>query len=346
MEYRTLGGSGIQVSRYCLGAMMFGGGANPDHDECVEIVHAALDAGINFVDTSDAYSRGESEEILAKALRGRRDKVVIATKSFFPMGRDPNRRGGSRRWILEACDDSLRRLQTDYIDLYQLHRIDPNTDLEESLSALTDLVRQGKVRAIGTSTARAEQIVECQWVAEKRGLTRMRSEQPPYSIFTRSVETAVLPTCLRYGLGTLVWGPLNGGWLAGKYRRDAPPPAGSRAEKQFYMPMWWDRERAEVARKFDLVEALEKLAADAGCSLTHLALAFTTTHPGVTSAIIGPRTPDQAQDLLSGLDLRLPSDVLDRIDELVPPGTDVDATNTVPLNPDLTDVVKRRRGSF
>ena len=344
MEYRTLGGSGIQVSRYCLGAMMFGRAANPDHDECKGIVHAALDAGINFVDTSDVYSRGESEEILAKSLRGRRDQVVIATKSYFPMSRDPNHRGGSRRWILRACEESLRRLETDYIDLYQLHRIDPATDLEESLSALSDLVRQGKVRAIGTSTARAEQIVECQWIAERRGLERMRSEQPPYSIFTRGVETAVLPTCRRYGVGTLVWGPLNGGWLAGKYRRDTPPPADSRAAKQFYTPAWWDRERAEVARKLDLLEDLEKLAAEAGCSLAHLALAFTTEHPSVTSAIIGPRTPDQARDLLSGLELRLGSEALDRIDELVPPGTDIDATNTVPLNPDLTDTAKRRRG--
>lgn len=343
MEYRTLGGSGIQVSRYCLGAMMFGEFANPDHDDCVRICHAAFDGGVNFVDTADAYSRGESEEILAKAIADRRDRIVVATKCFFPMGRDPNQRGGSRRWIFEAVEGSLRRLGTDYIDLYQLHRLDPDTDPEETLSAMSDLVRQGKIRAYGTSATRAEQIVECQWIAERRGLVRMRSEQPPYSIFTRGIETAVLPTCRRYGVGTLVWSPLNGGWLAGRYTRGAPPPAESRAAKNFYIASWWDREREEVARKFDLLDALEIVAKDAGCSLTHLALAFTTEHPGVTSSILGPRTREQADDLLAGLELRLPAHVLDRIDEIVPPGTDVDFSNTAPLNPDLTDAAKRRR---
>ena len=344
MEMRNFGATGLRVSAYSLGAMMFGRGANADTAACTRILHRSLDAGINFIDTADAYSRGESEEIVGRALAGRRDRVVIATKCFFPMGRDPNQAGASRRHIVEACEASLRRFGTDYLDLYQLHRIDPDTALDEQLAAMSDLVRAGKVRVIGTSTARAEQIMECQWTAEARGLIRMRSEQPPYSLFTRGIERAVLPTCQRFGLGTLVWGPLNGGWLAGRYRRDQPPPADSRGAQRFYNADWWDFEREAVRRKFDLLDGLEAIARDAGCSLTQLALAFCVEHPGVTSAILGPRTEAQCEDLLGCLDFRLDHDTLDAIDALIPPGTDVDASNTVDMNPELADAGARRRG--
>ncbi len=342
MEYRNLGDSGLRVSSFCLGAMMFGPGANEDPAECARIVQRCLDAGINFFDTADAYGRGESERILGLALRGRRARALIATKLWFPMGRDPNQRGASRRRIVQACEDSLRRLGTDWIDLYQLHRIDPDTELDEQLAALSDLVRQGKLRAIGTSTARAEQIVECHWTAERRGLVRVRSEQPPYSIFTRGVEAAVLPTCRRYGMGTLVWSPLNGGWLAGRYRRDAPPPAGSRAARQFFDPRWWDRARAPVQRKLELLDALARLAREQGCSLAQLSLAFPLAHPAVSSVILGPRTLEQCEELLARADLRLPAAVLDAIDALVPPGTDLDPIDTLQLAPALEASARRR----
>jgi aryl-alcohol dehydrogenase (NADP+) len=342
VEYRKLGESGLSVSAFCLGAMMFGPGANEDLADCERVVALSLDAGINFFDTADAYGRGESERILGRALKARREHALIATKLWWPMGRDPNQRGASRRWIVRACEDSLRRLGTDWIDLYQLHRIDPDTALDEQLDAMSDLVRQGKVRAIGTSSARAEQLVECVWTAERRNLVRIRSEQPPYSIFTRGIEAGVLPTCQRYGIGTLVWSPLNGGWLAGRYRRDAPPPPDSRAAKQFFDPRWWDRGREAVQRKFDLVEALEKLAAELGCSLSQLALAFCLAHPAVSSAIIGPRTSAQCAELLARADLRLDAETLDAIDALVPPGTNLDPTNLVEVGHHLDASARRR----
>ena len=343
MEIRTFGRTGMQVSRYCLGAMMFGKMGNTDHGECVKIVHAALDAGINFIDTADAYSQGESEEILAKALKDRRDRVILATKCFFPTGRDVNEGGGSRRWIVRAVEESLRRLGTDTIDIYQLHRRDHRTDLEESLSALTDLQREGKIRAIGMSATPAETIVEAQWLAERRTLARVRSEQCNYSIFYRTAEASVFPTARRYGLGTMVYAPLNSGWLTGKYRRDTPPPEGSRGAGGWAGTGRWDALREPVRRKYDLLEPLEKLAAVAGHSLTHLAMAFASEHPAVSAAIIGPRTLEQALDLLSGAELRLTSDVLDRIDELVPPGTQIDAKDINAPNPGLDDLDQRRR---
>jgi aryl-alcohol dehydrogenase (NADP+) len=310
--------------------MMFGRGANADAAQCTRMVHRALDAGINLFDTADAYSRGESEQILGRALRGRRAGAVVATKVYFPMSRsDPNRRGGSRRWIARAAEDSLRRLQTDYIDLYQLHRIDPDADLEESLGAASDLVRQGKVRAIGTSAARAEQLVECHWLAARRGLERVRSEQPPYSILARGIERDVLPTCRRLGIGVLVYSPLDGGWLTGKYRHGAPPPPDSRMARQFYSADWWDVRRAAVQRKLELVASLAQLAGEAGCPLAHLALAFAVEHPAVSCALLGPRTPEQLEALLEVGELRLAADVLDRIDALVPSGTDVDPATQV-----------------
>jgi len=342
MDYRTLGSTGIQVSKLCLGAMMFGAWGNPDHDECVRIIHTALDAGVNFVDTADVYSAGESEEVVAKALAGRRDDVILATKFHAPMGSDRNARGNSRRWIVRAVEDSLRRLGTDWIDLYQVHRPDPTCDVDETLAALSDLVHQGKVRYIGSSTFPPEDIVEAQWVAERRGRERFVCEQPPYSIFARGVEAGVLPTCARYRMGVIVWSPLAGGWLTGKYRRDEPLPEGSRATRM-RLPARYDQQSPENRRKLDLVEELLKLASDAGCSLTHLANAWVTHHPAVTSAIIGPRTMDHLTDLLAGQDTHLDADTLDRIDALVPPGTTVNPADAGWTPPALADASQRRR---
>ena len=342
MEYRTLGRSGVHVGALGLGTMMFGRGGNRDADECVRMVHRSIDAGINLFDTADGYGLGDSEEILGRAVADRRDQAIVASKCFFPHGGDRNRRGGSRRWIMRACEESLRRLGLDHIDLYQLHRLDPDTDREESLGALTDLVRAGKVRMIGTSAASAHEIVELMWVAETARTVRPVSEQPMYSIFTRAIERAVLPACQRYGVGAIVYGPLNGGWLTGKYARDAPPDAGTRAARGFFAKQWWDYERAEIQRKFDVVDALRSLAQQAGIALPHLALAFTLAHPGVSAAIIGPRTSAQLDDLLAGADVRLGADVLDRIDVLVAPGTDVDPANEVSIDVALFSEQRRR----
>jgi len=321
VRYRTLGRTGMQVSTLCLGTMMFGSWGNPDQSECTSMVDIALEAGINFVDTADIYDRGRSEEILGLALKGRRDDVVLATKVFNAMGEDVNARGGSRRWIRRAVEDSLRRLQTDRIDLYQLHRHDEHTDLDETLGALSDLVHEGKVLAVGSSTFPAEWIVEAAWVAERRGRERLSTEQPPYSILARGIEPAVLPTCQRHGLGVLVWSPLNGGWLTGKYRRGQERPADSRAANH---PDHF-RAGGEVAeRKFDAVEALLALAGDLGRPLPHVALAFTLAHPAVTSTIVGPRTPTQLRDLIGAEELDLEQAVLARIDEIVPPGVNLD----------------------
>jgi aryl-alcohol dehydrogenase-like predicted oxidoreductase len=341
MQLRTLGGTGIKVSPYCLGAMMFGLWGNRDHDDCARVIHHALDHGINFVDTADMYSQGESEEIVGKALKGRRDQVVLATKVHGQMGKDPLHAGNSRRWIVQEVDNSLRRLQTDYIDLYQIHRPDPTTDIEETLGALTDLVRAGKVRAIGQSTFPAEQIVEAQWAAERRGYERFRCEQPPYSIFARRIEAAVLPTCARYGMGAIVWSPLSGGWLSGNYRKGQPLDTSS--GRASLRPERFDPETPSNARRLDLVEQLVGIADDAGCSLTHLAMAFVLTHPAVTAAIIGPRTFEQTVDLIEGAPVVLDDAILDRIDEVVAPGTDLDAADSGYEPIDLADVGRRRR---
>ncbi len=314
MKYRTLGRTGIKVSPYALGAMMFGASiGNPDHDDSVRIIHKALDAGINFVDTADAYSRGESEEVVGKALKGRRDDIVLATKVHLPMGDDPNQRGNSRRWIMTAVENSLRRLGTDYLDLYQIHRPDPDTDIEETLSALSDLIHSGKVRVIGSSAMPASDMVEAQWVAERRGLARFRTEQPTYSILNRGIESEVLPVAQRYGMGTMVWSPLAKGMLTGRIRKGQQT----------------DLRRAAIftsfsdERRLDAVEQLVPLAQEAGLPMTHLAMAFAIAHPGVTSAIIGPRSMEHLDDLLAGVDVTLTDEILDRIDEIVPPGTDV-----------------------
>jgi len=319
MEYRVLGRSGIQVSAFCLGTMMFGRWGNPDADECIAMVDAALDAGVNFVDTADVYDFGTSEEILGRALKGRRDDVVVATKFFNAMSDDPNHRGNSRRWVMRAVEDSLRRLGTDWIDLYQVHRPDPNTDIDETLGALSDLVHQGKVRAIGTSTFPAHELVEAQWIAERRGRERFVSEQPPYSMMVRGIERDVLPVCQKYGLGVMVWAPLNGGWLTGKYL-GGRAPEGSRAARE---PDHFDFEGPVHERKLAIVEQLAKVAGDAGLALVDMAHAFVLAHPAVTSAIIGPRTLEQCREVLRGSGVRLTADVLEAIDGIVPPGTDV-----------------------
>src|SRR5215472_2838959 len=341
MRMRTLGGTGIKVSPYCLGAMMFGAWGNPDHEESIRIIHAALDGGINFVDTADVYSAGESEAIVGKALRGRRDGVVLATKAHSQMGKDPNMSGNSRRWLVREVENSLRRLQTDYIDLYQMHRPDPDTDIDETLSALSDLVRSGKVRAIGSSTFPAEQIVEAQWAADRRGHVRFRCEQPPYSILVRGIEASVLPACQKYGMGVIVWSPLAGGWLTGRYRKDADiDMTAGRARR---LPHRFDPSLPGNQAKLAAVEELIKIAADAGCSLTHLALAFVTTHPGVTSAIIGPRTMEQLTDLMAAASVTLDDGVLDRIDQIVPPGMTLNPADAGWQPPVLTDPAARRR---
>ena len=326
MEYRTLGRTGVNVSRYCLGAMMFGGRGNPDHDDCVRIIHKALDSGINFIDTADVYSEGESETIVGKALKGRRDKVVLATKFFGPMSaNDPNARGGSRRWIMREVENSLQRLGTDYIDLYQIHRFDENTELEETLGALSDLVHQGKIRYFGSSMHPADRIVEAQWVAEQRGLLRFRCEQPWYSIFSREVERFVLPACQRYGMGAITWSPLDGGWLTGRYLQVKDLGERSRvvAMARLRGRGKFDPESQLIQQKLELANTLNGIATEAGMPFTHMSIAFVLEHPAVTSAIIGPRTYQQLEDLLVCADLRLKPEVLDRIDALVPPGTNV-----------------------
>jgi aryl-alcohol dehydrogenase-like predicted oxidoreductase len=337
MKRRILGGTGMSVSEFALGTMMFGAMGNPDHDESIRMIHTALDAGINFVDTADVYSQGESEEIVGKALKGRRDDVVLATKFSWPWGSDPNRRGGSRRWITRAVEDSLRRLGTDHIDLYQMHRPDPDTDVDESLSALSDLVRTGKVRAIGSSVFPAEQIVEAQWTAERRGHQRFRTEQPPYSILLRGIESGVLPTVQRYGMGVLTYGPLSSGWLSGR----ADPTTDSR--RAVLGSQMFDLTVPANRAKLEAVEQLTKLASEAGVPLTHLATAFVRAHPAVTSVIIGPRRPEHLADLLAGAEVELSEDVLDRIDEIVPPGTNLNQDDIYYVPPALGDKRLRRR---
>ena len=327
MQYRTLGRTGIKVSPYALGTLMFATTMGNDPADSARIIHKAIDAGINVVDTADAY--GDSEEVVGKALEGRRDDVVLATKFGRPIGQDPNRQGASRRWIVAAVEGSLRRLRTDHIDLYQLHRPDPDTDIEETLAALTDLIRSGKVRAIGASQTPAADIVEAQWVAERRGLARFHTEQPAYSILSRGVEREILPTVQRHGMGSLVWGPLAQGLLTGRNPGDLRRAGLAR--------------HLSDARRLGVVEQLQPLAADAGLPMTHLAMAFTIAHPGVTCALLGARTEAHLDDLLAGLDVTLSDDVLDRIDAIVPPGSDVGALDQAYQPPALGEPSRRRR---
>ncbi|HEY6029305.1 MAG TPA: aldo/keto reductase [Gaiellaceae bacterium] len=340
MEYRALGRTGVEVSPLCLGAMMFGAWGNPDHDESIRIVHRALDAGINFVDTADVYSQGESEEIVGKALQGRRDQVVLATKFHGRMGEGPNRSGNSRRWIVQEVEASLRRLQTDWIDLYQVHRPEPGTDVDETLGALSDLVHQGKIRYLGSSTFPAHEIVEAQWVAERRGRERFVCEQPPYSLLVRGIEADVLPVCERYGMGVIPWSPLAGGWLSGRWRKGQEPPDSTRAQR---IPARYDLSRPENQAKLEAADALARLAEEAGMSLIHLALAFVIRHPAVTAAIVGPRTMEQLESQLGAVDVHLDDGVLDRIDEIVQPGRNFSRADAGWTPPALEDASLRRR---
>ena len=339
MDQRLLGRTGVSVSKMCLGAMMFGAWGNPDHEESIRIIHAALDAGINFIDTADVYAQGESEEIVGKALKGRRDEIVLATKFHGAMGDDPNRQGSSRRWIIRAVEDSLRRLDTDWIDLYQVHRPRTDTGIEETLGALTDLVHQGKVRYIGASTFPASQIVEAQWVARERGLQRFVTEQPAYSILVRRIEDDILPTCQRHGMGVLSYSPLTGGWLSGRWRKDSGQQDSSRAGR---LPERFDLSQPANQRKLDAVEALAQLAEEAGITLIQMAIAFVLNHPAITSAIIGPRTMEQFDGQLAAADVVLEADVLDRIDQIVAPGTTVNPVDNSFDNPALAPTARRR----
>src|SRR3954452_13009128 len=339
MEFRPLGRTGVRVSPLCLGAMMFAPWGNDDRDDSTRIIHRALDAGVNFVDTADVYSAGISEEIVGEALDGRRDEVFLATKFFMPMSQDdPNLRGGSRRWVIRAVEDSLRRLGTDYLDLYQVHRPSPDTDVDETLGALSDLVHQGKVRYLGSSSYSGSQIVEAQWTARERGLERFRTEQPPYSMLVRGIELDVLPTAQRHGMGILTYSPLSGGWLSDNWSADSSPtsPARQRLAKRFDMSL------LENQRKLDTVQQLAQVADDAGLSMIELAIAFVVNHPAVTSAIIGPRTMDQLESQLRAADVVLDAAVLDRIDEIVKPGVNLNAADTSYGERVLAPALRRR----
>jgi aryl-alcohol dehydrogenase-like predicted oxidoreductase len=319
--------------------MMFGKWGNADHTDSVRIIHRALDAGINFIDTADVYSLGESEEIVGKALEGRRDRVVLATKVHAPMGEDPNQMGNSRRWIFQEVEHSLRRLKTDWIDLYQIHRPEAHTDIDETLGALTDLVRQGKIRYIGSSTFPGSQIVEAQWTSREQRLARFVSEQPPYSLLARGIEADILPTCQRHNMAVIPWSPLAGGWLSGKWRKGGPTPTSARAQR---LPARYDLSLPANQRKLEATEALAQLADEAGMTLVHMALAFVLKHPGITSAIIGPRTMEQLETQLAAADVDLPDALLDRIDAVVAPGTNLNLADAGWENPALVKWARRR----
>ncbi|MGR3931787.1 aldo/keto reductase [Streptomyces sp. BRA346] len=343
MRRTSLGSTGISVSRFCLGTMMLGSWGNADHSDCVRLVHTALDAGVNFIDTADMYAGGETEEIVGKALKGRRDDVVLATKVHFPMGDDPNHGGNSRRWIRREVENSLRRLGTDYLDLYQIHRPDPSTDIDETLSVLSDLVREGKVMAIGSSDFSAEQIVEARWTAERRGHVPFHTEQPPYSLFMRGVERSVLPTAQRYGMGVMTWSPLASGWLTGRFRKGRGDGIGELGSfRSDMIPYKFDQSLPGNARKLAIVEELVELAAECGLPVSHLAVAFVLTHPAVSSVIIGPRTVEQLTDLLAGAEVTLDDAVLDRLDALVAPGTDLNPSDADYTPPHFADASLRR----
>lgn len=339
MRYRTLGRTGVQVSTLVLGAMNFGQIGRTTQDEATAIVDAALEAGINLIDTADMYSQGESEEMVGKAIAGRRDDLVLATKATLPMGDERNHRGSSRRWLVTELDNSLRRLGVDHIDLYQIHRWDPTTSDEETLSALTDLQRAGKIRYFGSSTFPAYRLVQAQWAARENHLSRYVTEQPSYSILQRGIETHVLPVAEQYGLGVLAWSPLASGWLSGAIR------AGQEitTSRSGILPAYFDLDIASNRAKLDAVERLAKVADEAGLTMIQLALGFVTAHPGVTSAIIGPRTLEHLHSQLAAADTVLSGDILDAIDEIVLPGTDLAADEKHDVPPALLDASLRRR---
>jgi aryl-alcohol dehydrogenase-like predicted oxidoreductase len=340
MDYRTLGTTGLKVSELCLGAMMFGAWGNQDHDDSVSIINRAVDAGINFIDTADVYSFGESETIVGKALQGLdRENIVLATKVHSPMSGEPNAQGNSRRWIIAECDNSLRRLGTDYIDLYQIHRPSPETDIDDTLGALSDLVHAGKIRYAGSSTFPAHQVVEAQWVAERRVRERFRTEQPQYSILARGIEADLLPVCQQYGMGVLSWSPLAGGWLSGAFGEGKK----NTSRRSAMLPDRYDLSLPMNQQKLAAVVELEKVAADAGHSLLELALAFVLAHPAVTCPIIGPRTMEQLESQLAVADITLAEDVLDRIDEIAPPGQNIGGADPGWSPPSVADKSLRRR---
>jgi aryl-alcohol dehydrogenase-like predicted oxidoreductase len=340
MDHRTLGTTGLQVSQLCLGAMMFGAWGNPDHDESVRIIHRAVEAGVNFIDTADMYSFGESEVIVGKALQDLdREHIVLATKVHGPMSGDPNAQGNSRRWVIAECDHSLKRLGTDYIDLYQIHRPSPETDIDDTLGALSDLVHAGKIRYAGCSTFPAHQVVEAQWVAERRGRERFRTEQPQYSILARGIEADLLPVCRQYGMGVLSWSPLAGGWLSGAFGEGKE----NTSRRSAMLPDRYDLGLATNQQKLAAVIELQRVADDAGHSLLELALAFVLAHPDVTCPIIGPRTMDQLESQLAVADITLGDDVLDRIDEIAPPGQNVGGADPGWSPPSIADKRLRRR---
>jgi aryl-alcohol dehydrogenase-like predicted oxidoreductase len=343
MELRTLGRTGVKVSPLCLGAMMFGAWGNRDHDESVRIIHRALDSGINFIDTADVYSQGESEAIVGKALAGgRRDEIVLATKVHGQMGEGANRQGNSRRWITRAVEDSLRRLGTDRIDLYQIHRPDPSCDIDDTLGALTDLVRAGKILYLGSSTFPAHEIVEAQWVAQRRGRERFVCEQPPYSLLARGIEADVLPVCEQYWLGVIPWSPLSGGWLSGTWRKGRDAPPSTRADR---LPQRYDLALPENQAKLEAADALAQLAEQAGLTLIQLALAFVLEHPAVSAAIIGPRTMEHLESQLAAADVKLDREVLDKIDAIVPPGSNVNPADAGWQPVALQNPAARRRSA-
>lgn len=341
IEQRLLGRTGVSVSSLCLGTAMLGALGNGDRAACARIVHGALDAGINFVDCADSYAAGESEEILGSALSdgNRRDRVVLTTKVDFPMGEDPNMQGQSRRWIVKACEASLRRLGTDWIDLYLVHRHQPATDLDETLGALSDLVRAGKVRMIGTSNFPAHALVEAQFVARERGHVRPHCEQLSYSMTVRRNEGDVLPVCQRYDVAAMAWSPLDGGWLSGRYRVGEQPPTSTR---ELLTPERWDLALPVNQRKIETVDRLARLAEEAGMTLVQMALAFALEHPAITAAIIGPRTEEHLDSHLAAAGVRLEPDLLDRIDEIVAPGVNQTPFGVGWPNPALAPHVRRR----
>lgn len=339
MQYRTLGRTGVQVSTLALGAMNLGPIGRTTQDEATALVGTALDAGINLIDTADVYGNGISEEMVGRAIAGRRDDVVLATKAALPMGEDRNRRGGSRRWLVTALEDSLRRLGVDHVDLYQIHRWDPATSDEETLSALTDLRQAGKIRYFGTSTYPAHRLVEAQWAAREHHLGRYVTEQPSYSILQRGVEAHVLPVTQRYGLGVLVWSPLASGWLSGAIR------AGREitTHRSTFMPQRFDPAVPANRARLDAVERLATVADEAGLTLIQLALGFVTAHSAVTGAIIGPRTPEHLHSQLAAADTVLTADVLDAVDAIVAPGVDLAPQEKNDTPPALLDPALRRR---
>ncbi|NQU44809.1 aldo/keto reductase [bacterium] len=328
MEYRNYGRTGIKVTPLCLGCMMFGG--RTTKEDSADIIDRALNGGLNFLDTANAYSRGLSEEAVGAALarNGKRDRIILATKVFAPMDKeDPNMQGNSRRHIIQQCDASLKRLQTDYIDIYQIHRPMPEIAIDETLRALDDLVRAGKVRYIGTSTFASWQIMEGLWASKELGLNRFVSEQPPYNLLDRSIERELIPMAQTYGLALIPWSPLAGGFLTGKYRRGQEPPEGARLKKN---PR---TDKVLVDSAFDVLEGAEAIAKDKGCSVSQLALAWCAQQPGITSAIIGPRTMEQLEDNLKALDVDITEEDRKRIDEVIAPGESVSLYYTANWGP-------------